>query len=1848
MVSAGYNSRQDAHRTRLQQLAAAWGIHPTIPPVSVHVPSPQTRTPNDEFQAEELLKRQRINASQEKNSQSGGIKRAFSSTKKSNTWDPNEIFEALEAHVSNKGTPGVADALIAKLLSAGGDVNVSTMTKRTSLLTRKKSMESLERSRILQKAIQNRQTDMVAVLIQFCDPVTLDQALPLAIHSHDPGLLQMMLARGANLTQKQDSQDAFRQLCIMGGPHNADLVGLIMQSDGRPSPQWVSMSMVDAARKGCLDTVMRLSRATADGDYNKAEALRAAVGQCRVDIALAILTGTKPPTRGGHGVMDSFMKILEHTAISPNVKLALTESLLCAGAAGDAVSIALSQACHAEFYDLVELLVFYGASIEFQNAVVLRNAISTGKTNVVQLLLSKASTLSPLYASECIESIPKTINAEDRHVILSLLLQKGASGVQLHEALIHAVEVRDLQSVQLLVTPNFPGGQLASNHPLANGNAQCGLVYTRHEVASVDYQGGFALAMAVQRGDRPLVEQLLAGRPSRQTMDLVFPRVCALQPEPRYLIAECFLSVGLSPPTVSAALQGAIEERPPRRDEKFISMLLRFNADVNFNDGAGILSAITIRDIPLLTTLLRSRPGPQTVMAAMNKAMMVDDKQARYEIVQMLISAGAGREGPEVSQALIQLLPVQPVDFRLAQLLLEEGQADANFEQGMPVLLAVNDPDPALLELVLQHAKPNPDALTQALQILSDVPTNDAKAAKVEAILRRTRQKNLLNAILVKEVQTILKTSPDKRHLGVVSSLLSAGADVNSHKAAAFCCAVKAADAAIVDLLFTANPNTASLAAALPQSLNILEPMDRLSFTQKLIDAGAPANEANRALVYAINTHHNDLPLIAVLAAHADSSGGEALRAAVKCEHVDIVHTVLDKAPAMYSQEVLQQAFQEAVLLKNRVKRIAICKALLKKGTTGQAVSDALLSAGSDGDVELGRVLMDYGASVEHHDGQAVVEACGAGAPAVVQMLMGTKAEVKMETLTKGFAAAANIGDLSLREQVFKILLQKGVTGDGVDAQLVSASKCGDDGESLVRLLLEHGANVDYNAGESIWNATRSSHMGSLKLMLGIEKVTKHQKTPSKSTLLRSLKASRKLNKDSRYLVTEWLFEAGLPPCDELNIALNKAVKDGPDLRLIELLLKNGASPLANGCETLLDAAQMFSVEVLPLLLSTEIPQKDLSWAFKQAFTPQASSLWLSDKGLQVAKMLLAKGAEGESLTLALVAVIDAYHGEKDEIARKFSAILLQAKLDVSYEDGIVVQKAAQQADSELIRKVLQHNPDTRAVTMAFRYIFDTDLSEEEAVRLITMFTDYYHGEDRLDVVFKHASHEPVVIRALNKFPRSVRILQTLLDAGYYHDEITKLRVMEDMEEDEEVNLLFWALFQPQKRISSGVIELLIDRGANVNFETRLSKTTPLMLAIRSRRHELVKALVLAGSEVEVMDVTGNTPLTMASEMGEVGTSMMPIILAAAPSINDGSLHNAARELNLQALQVLLDFGHDLDFPSTLHGGRSALGELCMNAANSGPLTAAQEKQMEKVMAFLIKEGTDLTIQSDGKSVLLLAMHSAGDPVATTRSLLKVGLWKHVNEPSNQYSDGNYTYSPSQYVARVMRDSDTKPLLLELLKANRTKDVFYANNGPQPEGAVNLPPELLRAERERRAREERIARESEEHAMALARTKELSAHQVEVFKMRAQLEDSRVRQQRQEELSYENEKRAAEDRAFHQELQRRKAEREAAMHHEQRLTEAGLTRARLVSEAELEMENKKQEKMIGWSKQMSSVRIKEREAQEKFDAAADARTMKRITEHKKLVDSQSALAGRLASGGVDQRRQVGYITGELD
>ncbi|KAF3062782.1 hypothetical protein GL218_09488 [Daldinia childiae] len=837
---------QENKQARLQALGEEWGITSQPPPSPLPRPDqpPSYRTDNDEFIAEELLKRQRISESQG-HQPKGSISRAFTTKKK--TWEYREIYSTLVAHITNQGSPGVAECLILKLNLAGGNLNLAQKS-RTSLLSRRKSLDLAERSQVLQIAVKNGHYEMIEVLLPYADALSLDTALPTAIRGGNAAIVALLIRYGASVAQTADGQDAFRQVCAIGG--QPDLVALILGSDGRPSLSWMSQSMVEAARVGCLGTVMHLGQSTADAQP---------------------------------GLNEAFDQLMSHQNINPNEKMAMAEILLCAGAEGDLVSKALVQSCATYFLEMVHLLVSYGASIEYQDAIAVRKAVSKGKVDLVEVMLSGKSRFSSHYASECVELLPKKLRFEERHSLLNLLLRKGASGAPLDEALIDAVEAGDVEAVKILLTPLFPEGKIVGAKDIRKGPRS--MVFERHEIASTDHKGALALQIAVKKGDVAIANLILSNKPPNPVaLAQIFPSVRNLRPLERYQTSELFLRAGLTGPSVHSALENAIDEQPPHRDEKLIALFLRYNADVNFNEGHTITAAISQKDVRLLERLLKSKPTIQVAAKAIPRAMEVDEGSIRFQMINMLLAAGASQGGPEVSAAVEAAIQIDLPDKRLLKTLLQQGNADVNVNEGIAVERAALHSDPEILGMILCLGQPNASSLERGLKSIGNLPMSTGKTEKLDVILRRTQSKDTATKLLLQEVLAVLKVPSHDQNFSSIKVLLANGADINAMNAEALCRAVAAANMQLVELLFTATPTPTSMAFAMPHALRIRELMDRLTFAQKILEGGIPATEVNRALVFAVSTYPDDIPLINTLLARADTRDGLALIEAVKGE----------------------------------------------------------------------------------------------------------------------------------------------------------------------------------------------------------------------------------------------------------------------------------------------------------------------------------------------------------------------------------------------------------------------------------------------------------------------------------------------------------------------------------------------------------------------------------------------------------------------------------------------------------------------------------------------------------------------------------------------------------------------------------------------------------------------------------------------------------------------------------------------------------------------------------------------------------------------------------------------------
>lgn len=144
----------------------------------------------------------------------------------------------------------------------------------------------------------------------------------------------------------------------------------------------------------------------------------------------------------------------------------------------------------------------------------------------------------------------------------------------------------------------------------------------------------------------------------------------------------------------------------------------------------------------------------------------------------------------------------------------------------------------------------------------------------------------------------------------------------------------------------------------------------------------------------------------------------------------------------------------------------------------------------------------------------------------------------------------------------------------------------------------------------------------------------------------------------------------------------------------------------------------------------------------------------------------------------------------------------------------------------------------------------------------------------------------------------------------------------------------------------------LIERGADLK-QISPGAHTPLIVAAIFHRDQLCEALIAAGSEVDVLDSEGQSPLHHACSQSSstAGLRTCEVLLAHGADVNlatlhtgDTPLHLAAQENDPQLCALLLAKGAQID---------------CANTSEDSALAVAVKAQSEDAIKILLKAGAD-------------------------------------------------------------------------------------------------------------------------------------------------------------------------------------------------------------------------------------------------------------------------------------------------
>jgi len=568
-----------------------------------------------------------------------------------------------------------------------------------------------------------------------------------------------------------------------------------------------------------------------------------------------------------------------------------------------------------------------------------------------------------------------------------------------------------------------------------------------------------------------------------------------------------------------------------------------------------------------------------------------------------------------------------------------------------------------------------------------------------------------------------------------------------------------------------------------------------------LICAGAQGEISSRSLLAACEMQ--DWHIAIMMASHGISTnfrGGAALIIAIESSHEGLLNQLLDSKPvAATLDSVIQRT--KSKLTESTIESYTCIQGLISAGPSPHGLASLLhyrLQTAVEGFAAAQRVLPSLpedlvlvnvlAEGVAADPGPDVADLVGIAVTGPLDILEALLSHDFLPSIIdKAFPVIATMHcDEDHRKRVMQICLDAGARGQCLNERLIEYARAQVDAVELSRIILKN-ASVDYRDGLALRIAIEQSNFKLLELLLTV----RPKEDTMKLLWAQTLGAA---DDETRQQLILRLFHA-----DPRQVVIE-------DLFVMMIRQAMGASSQYIGtCQ---------------LLLEQKLPRVVVDIAFDAAIS---SLSWMSSKSLPVIQLLLAHGAQGvavelalqeaaslsqldavnllcgsitnnialtsafeevifsegnnliasidvietliqyqpseESLSMALVQALDEL--EQGVVNRSLIDLLLYSGANVNLNDGLALCTAAFYGNAELTRKMLAFGPTKESVYRSFYEALQAGHSVEVMLDLLEAYASC--PGNLLDVNFHIDDFEPAIFMSLMMFPTSVRIVKAMI-----------------------------------------------------------------------------------------------------------------------------------------------------------------------------------------------------------------------------------------------------------------------------------------------------------------------------------------------------------------------------------------------------------------------------------------------------------------------------------------------------
>lgn len=568
--------------------------------------------------------------------------------------------------------------------------------------------------------------DKVAMLLRGVRPkIALDDALIQEVKNaiaskQDLGVIHVLLDAGADVNARGGApvwgsipHPELTDLLLTKRPNAASLAKTFKQAMSQPEParcilcdklwragvsgETNSDALLHVIKKETTSSIplLRLMVPRADVNYKEGAGLRTAVKN-RFTEGVDLLLNSRPIVPNVATKTAAFQEAMLIQSLQ--LRHDIVGRLLKAKIPKSPISEALIVAVTSGDFELSEVLIRFGASVEHNSGQAVIFAATSGHHSILKSLIAGEHSTKPSVSilDNAFMSAATLKNKGDRDayfLVVETLLEAGVRGEALNIALVETVKEGDV---------NMKLSEMLHR----NG-------------ASAEYNDGESVIIATRSGYLETLKLLLRKPLPETILKEAYVIVAHLPNQQRYPVIQLLLEAKKSVDRhVINSLTHATQQNPP--DRRLIKLLLSHNV---FDEGQSMQHAASKQDMETLSLLLETPQALPFISAAFNDAINSEDswKSTKgIDIMKLLLQKGA--KGDAVGDALYKAAEKSKIGLEahaseFLMVLLQSG-ANVDYQQGRILQFAVRLLDYDLLQKLLPLASAESKAAAVPLLFL--------------------------------------------------------------------------------------------------------------------------------------------------------------------------------------------------------------------------------------------------------------------------------------------------------------------------------------------------------------------------------------------------------------------------------------------------------------------------------------------------------------------------------------------------------------------------------------------------------------------------------------------------------------------------------------------------------------------------------------------------------------------------------------------------------------------------------------------------------------------------------------------------------------------------------------------------------------------------------------------------------------------------------------------------------------------------------------------------------------------------------------------------------------------------